>query len=470
MATVRERPRESTIDAAAPAAAPDGAPPEGNTPPGPAGGRTPPPPVPPTAAAGLLRFRAVLIGALLIVPDAFWVIQAERVGFGPFFTTISLFANVLFILTTLLALNALVRRFAPRQALSQAELLLIYTMVAVGAALAGQDMGSALLPMLSHPFRFDSAANGWLGRFGAFLPSSLVVSDTDALAGFYQGHSSLYRPSHLTAWAVPVALWTLFTVTLFWCLMCLNVLMRKGWQDRERLPFPIVEIPLQMTDPAGQMWRSRLFWIGFGVCAAIEILNGLNWLYPSIPRIPVQHVDVSGQGIFATRPWSAVGFTCYSFYPFAIGLGYLLPLDLLFSCWFFYLFWKAQLVTSASLALDVTPDFPFIREQAFGGYLAILAFMFWNGATTSRRWPGGSGASPRISRTGARPSATGRRRWACSGERPFWSCFWSGPGSRRWWPWPRSRSISPFRSPSPASGRSWALRCTTCTSAARITC
>jgi hypothetical protein len=108
-------------------------------------------------------------------------------------------------------------------------------------------------------------------------------------------------------------------------------------------------------------------------------LNGLHQLYPSLPTIDVQHHDVNGQGIFGTRPFNAVGFTCYSIYPFAIGLGYLLPLDLLFSCWFFYLFWKVQLILSAALALDVTPEFPFVREQSFGGYAAILVFMFWNG-------------------------------------------------------------------------------------------
>ena len=46
--------------------------------------------------------------------DAFWVIHAERIGYGPFFTTISLFANVLFILTALVLWNALIRRIAPR--------------------------------------------------------------------------------------------------------------------------------------------------------------------------------------------------------------------------------------------------------------------------------------------------------------------------------------------------------------------
>ena len=368
MATVLERRSEDASEAeASPAPRPEAR--DG----GGSGGRSGLPP------ASALRPRAFFIALPLIVLDAFWIIHAERVGYGPFFTTISLFANVLFILTALLVLNNLVRRFVPRMSLSQSELLLIYTMVAIGAALAGQDMGSALIPMLAHPFRFNTSGNGWLDRFGVYLPRPLMVSDENVLAGFYQGHTTLYTRENLLAWAGPVGLWTAFTVVLFGTMMCLNVIVRKGWQDRERLPFPIVEIPLQMTEPSGQMWKSRLFWLGFSLCAAIEIINGLHWLYPSIPTISVQHVNLQGQGVFATRPWNATGFTTYSFYPFAIGLGYLLPLDLLFSCWFFYLFWKAQLVSSAAMAWDVTPDFPFVREQAFGGYIAILVFMVWNG-------------------------------------------------------------------------------------------
>ena len=311
--------------------------------------------------------------------DAFWVILAEKVGQGPYFTTISLFANVLFILTVLLALNGVLRRFAARFSLSQSELLLIYAMVGIGAALAGHDSLPILIQMIGHPYHFGDAANGWLDRFGQYLPTPLMVSDKEVLKGYYLGHSSLYQPGIWQVWLRPVLLWTVFVTLLFWTMQCINVLVRQGWQDRERLPFPVVEIPLQMTETDGGLWRNKLFWLGFCLVAGVEILNGISYLYPSIPGLNLKHVDISHEGIFATRPWSAVGFTCYSFYPFAIGLGYLLPLDLLFSSWFFYFFWKAQLVISALYALDVVPNFPFVTQQAFGGFFAILVFMFWNG-------------------------------------------------------------------------------------------
>ncbi|MBC8102027.1 MAG: hypothetical protein H7Z41_05505 [Cytophagales bacterium] len=345
----------------------------------PAAPDTPAPEAGPPAAAKLRWWAVFPVALPLIVLDAFWVIQAEKLGSGPYFTTISLFANVFFLLTVLLIANALVKRLAPRAALSQAELLLAYTMIAIGAALAGHDMLPSVIQMMGHPTKFATPENGWMDRFGQYLPTPLMVSDRDALRGYYQGGSSLYQAENWRPWMKPALLWSGFTIVLVWTMMCLNVLVRQGWQDRERLPFPVVEIPLQMTDPSGKLWKNGLFWAGFGLLAAIEILNGLAFLYPSIPRINLQHINVQGQGLFATRPWSAVGFTCYSFYPFAIGLGYLLPLDLLFSCWFFYLTWKLQAVIAAQFALDVTPDFPYVREQSFGGYLAIVGFVLWNG-------------------------------------------------------------------------------------------
>ena len=54
-----------------------------------------------------------------------------------------------------------------------------------------------------------------------------------------------------------------------------------------------------------------------------------------------------------------------------------MPLDLLFSCWFFYLFWKGQLVLSAAWGWDITPEFPYIREQGIGAYLGTGLFLLF---------------------------------------------------------------------------------------------
>ena len=248
----------------------------------------------PAPASSVLRPHvACTIAVPLIVVDAFWVIYAEKVGYGPYFTTISLFANVFFILTALLIVNALLYRLVPRRSLSQSEMLLIYSMVGVGAALAGHDCIPSLIQHMGHPYQFSNNANNWLDRFGRFLPEMLMVPGKDGpLKGYYEGHDSLYRPENYTAWIRPSLLWTLFIMLLFAGMQCLNVLVRQGWQDRERLPFPVMEIPIQMTEPSARLWKDRLFWVGFGLCATIEIVNGLAAFYPADsrnPRAPCGH-------------------------------------------------------------------------------------------------------------------------------------------------------------------------------------
>ena len=52
-----------------------------------------------------IRLRAFAVGLLIIPLDNYWVIMTEKVQRGPYPTIISLFANCIFILFLLLALN-----------------------------------------------------------------------------------------------------------------------------------------------------------------------------------------------------------------------------------------------------------------------------------------------------------------------------------------------------------------------------
>jgi len=88
-----------------------------------------------------IRPAAYAIGLLLLPFDAWWVISCEDVLRGPYSTTISLFANAVFILAALTLVNAALRRVIPRAALSQAELVVVYVMVSIGASLAGLALG-----------------------------------------------------------------------------------------------------------------------------------------------------------------------------------------------------------------------------------------------------------------------------------------------------------------------------------------
>ncbi len=80
-----------------------------------------------------------------------------------------------------------------------------------------------------------------------------------------------------------------------------------------------------------------------------------------------------------TFPWNAMAGTRISMYPFAIGMGMLLPTDLAFSCWFFYIFWRLQRLGAAVLGLNKIPSFPFVEEQSAAAYFGLCLFALWMG-------------------------------------------------------------------------------------------
>lgn len=328
-------------------------------------------------APGAIGLRALVLGLVLIPPNSWWVIQMEKVRNGPYPTSISLFANAVFILVALIAANSALRRMRPFWALTQAELMAVYTMVALGSALAGHDFIPVLIQLMPHVAWFSTRENQYQEFFGRLQPDWMAVKDTRALAGYFGGNSSLYTTAHLKAWALPVAAWACCILAMCLVMMTLSILVRRQWVQRERLTYPVVELPLQMTAPGGALWRNRLFWLGFAIAAGIDLLNGLHYFWANVPELIVKHQDM--KPYIVNKPWTGIDWIPISFYPFAIGLGYLLPVDLLFSCWFFYLFWKLQMVITNAQGWDATPQFPFVREQGYGGYLAIIVILAWNG-------------------------------------------------------------------------------------------
>ncbi len=338
------------------------------------------------ASRGRTPWRAIVIGCLLLPVNAFWLFQMEMATnqaggsggtAGPFPTTFSLFANAVCILLALVMLNGLVRRRFPRSALSQAELLIVYVMVNIGSCLLSVDFLDVLMPMLGHPTHYATASNGWQDLFVKHLPSWFYVHDNAALDGWYKGNSSIYVWSRFRAWIVPLAAWGAFIVVLISTMLCLNALVRKQWTRSEKLSYPVIQLPLDMTDPTGGFFSGRLLWAGFAAAGAISLLNGTALLVPSVPTLPVKVFDISP--FVTARPWSGIGWTPVSFYPFAIGLSFLLPADLLFSCWFFYFVWKAERVASVYLGWsDYSQSYPYVNEQCFGGYAGIAALALWS--------------------------------------------------------------------------------------------
>ncbi|MEK7397523.1 MAG: DUF6785 family protein, partial [Candidatus Poribacteria bacterium] len=233
---------------------------------------------------------------------------------------------------------------------------------------------SFLIGGLTHSSWFATPENEWAELFIPYIPHWFAMTDRDVLKGYFEGESSFYLSQNMKAWLVPILVWSAFITVLWFVMICINVIIKRQWTQRERLAYPIIQLPLEMTTDSKSFFKNRLLWIGFAIAGGIDLINGLNFLYPSVPYIPIRIIQI-GQ-YFREKPWDAIGsWTLISFYPFIIGMAFFMPIDLSFSCWFFYVFIKAQAVFASAVGLGDIHSF----EQSIGAWISIGIVALWLG-------------------------------------------------------------------------------------------
>ena len=312
-----------------------------------------------------LTLKSLLLGLVLIPFNVWWLIELEvvRVGYP---TIIHPQANVIFIIFWLLLIGYVLHKLSPKLGISQQELLTVHFMLCIVSCLCSWDMLQILMPIMSYPFRFATPENDWRNLFWRNIPEWLTVSDEKTLLGYYEGDSSLYTARYLEAWFTPIVAWSSFIFVLMLVLLCINTLLRIQWTEHERLSYPLTQLPMEMTNPRLRFFRNRLMWIGFSIASLISIVNLINSIYPIIPYIPVKRQGIGG-GIRV------------SFYPFVIGMSFMMPRDLLFSCWAFFWLYKIELMIGDMMGWQNLPRFPYAAEQGFGVYMGLLVFALWIG-------------------------------------------------------------------------------------------
>ena len=170
--------------------------------------------------------------------------------------------------------------------------------------------------------------NDWKDLFWRYIPKWLSRDDKRILAGYYQGDSTLHTAQHLLGWLTPVMNWLAFVLAMLLVMVCINLIVRKPWTEQEKLAYPIIQLPFALTSE--DFFRNKTMWIGLGVMADFDIINGLHFIFPAIPCLFARSYFFS----FAEPPWSAMGRAILGIYPFVLGIGFLIPSSLLFSCCF----------------------------------------------------------------------------------------------------------------------------------------
>ena len=340
----------------------------------------------PVNAAGRITGRSVAVGLVLSVLFSLIIPYVDVFLSSTFLGAQHLPPGAIFMLLFLvLVANPVLRLIGRRTAFSRAELLMIYCMLLFSTLVPGHGAENVFIPVVVSPLYYATPENKWDELFLNLVPGWFAPDDERAVVAFFEG----LRPGEQLPWSrwyKPLAAWAVFTFILYALVMFLSIIFRKQWADREKLSFPLVALPMEMTTDTVRpfankaFFGNRLMWIGFAVAVVLQTQNGLKFYYPSFPAVRLLY---NFQPIFREPPWNAVGWVPGYIWPVVIGVTLLLRSEVSFSLWFFFWFTKLQRLIAHVLGFKghqapTTWGEPgWLGMQPVGGYIAYVALSFW---------------------------------------------------------------------------------------------
>jgi hypothetical protein len=299
------------------------------------------------------------------------------------------------LLVLVLVVNPLLKLISGKLAFSRNETLTVYTTCLFSCMVPGHGGETFVISNLVAPFYFASPINKWLEPLQGlkhWLVPSLTANgavDGTVAAGWYVGTGGVVPWG---AWLTPLLFWVPVVLVSYLMLGCLSVMLRAQWAEREALAFPLLRLPLEMTEGmdasdsssrnATLFFRNPMVWIGFGIVVVIQMLRGLNLYFPDVPLFPL---EINTGPLFAEAPWNQIGAVPIIVYPIVVGIAYLLTTEISFSLWFFFWFIKGQYIVAYSLGYSPgilpnaigAPGKMFTAYQVSGCYLVYVAMMLW---------------------------------------------------------------------------------------------
>ena len=231
-----------------------------------------------------------------------------------------------------IGLNYLVGFRWPRLRLSTGELVIIFSMVWIGAVSFEFGYIGNTLSVMSCPEYFGNPENRWGELYLAYMPSWISPSDyANGVRYFYNGlPEGMSIPWGI--WKVPFIWWGSLVIATLAVVICLMTILQEQWHDNEKLNFPMADIPLALIGEETKtgwlpVWvRSRGFWIGLSIPLAIISWNIVGWFTTAWPHISFTQ-DETG---LVLRYWPNF-YTKVDF--FTIGVAYFAPEQVLLGLW-----------------------------------------------------------------------------------------------------------------------------------------
>ena len=333
-----------------------------------------------------IRFPVIIVGILLvgamcaITPYNNYFLQNSKIA-GNHLPVGSIFGILLLVFIVNVPLRKLMK--SGRFAFSAPELTVVWMMLIVAVGIPSMGLLQFLLPSLVALRYFATTENDWAETLHPHVPEWMIVTDARAVTDFYEGIS----PGESVPWMLwikPLLIWGLFVFIFYLTTLCLSTILRKQWVERERFSFPLIQIPIQLAaEPArgtllNAFFKNRLLWAGMVLPVILHLINGLHAHFPTVPEIPLIY---NIHRAFTEKPWHTLGWwpaMRLVIYFSVIGIASLLTLEVSFSLWFFYLFFKLQYIIMNASGLSISPWISCSR-QVMGGYLVFVPAVFWIG-------------------------------------------------------------------------------------------
>jgi hypothetical protein len=339
----------------------------------------------PNIPAGGLTLRSVALGLVQVLivclgaPYAIWVLGSSEITWSFFPISVG------FPFVCLVLANLALRRLHPAWALQAAELV---TVAVMGLVVTGIPifMVGFFLAVPTTPHYFASTENQWGTHVLPHLPEWLIPSNEhQAMTFFFEGLPSgeaIPWEALLSAWVMPLFWWMSLIWTLYFVCFCLVVVLRRQWVERERLAFPLMEVPqVLIDDTAGDkgtgLLKNRLLWIGAAVPLSIALWNIAGFFWHFVPAISWQYP------VQIARGFPSINVILY--FP-VIGFTYFANLSVSFSIWFFYLLTVLQEGLMARFGLGITDaagdvfvgaGFPTTSWQCWGAFVVMVLWGLW---------------------------------------------------------------------------------------------
>lgn len=186
-----------------------------------------------------------------------------------------------------------------------------------------------------------------------------------------------------SAWVVPMMSWGALIFAMWMMMLGLGGVVFPQWRDRERLPFPLLNVyhsffrdPQDPPDRAlPAVFTSRTFWTACIVVMIIHALRGLNIFTGAVPSFPLEwNISSLYEDNFMRH--STLAFKRHNIFFALVGVAYFIPSRYAVSIWAWMLGYSIYITFGRAYIPAFQPGH---NDQIFGVLVSIVLWVVWLG-------------------------------------------------------------------------------------------